>query len=173
MNKMNKKQVEALKKEFDRFKPLTDAERSGLVLLMCRNGFLKSIEIAAAITGASTAACIEVLSKEANATAATYIEAQSKQLGSVYKVLSGLTTDVVKAASGLHPVAAYKDIADKLIANLEEVNRGFEMLRGLSLTPPAENSEVKETKTEEPKVEEPKVEEPPVKKKRGRPRKAK
>lgn len=170
---MNKKQAEEIKKEFDKFKPLTDAERSGLVLLMCRNGFLNSIEMAAAITGASTAACVEVLSKEANATAASYIEGKAKHLGSVYKVLRGLTTEVMKAASGLCPDAAYKDIADKLLADLEEVNRGFDMLSTFSLTPPAENSEVKETKTEEPKVEEPKVEEPPVKKKRGRPRKAK
>lgn len=165
---MNKKQAEEIKKEFDSFKPLTDAERSGLVLLMCRNGFLKSVEMAAAITGASTAACVEVLSKEANATAAAYINGQTKQLGEIYKVLRGLTTEVMKAAPVLHPDATYKDIADKLLADLGEVNRGFDMLSALSLTPPAENSEAKE-----PKADEPKVEEPPVKKKRGRPRKAK
>ena len=170
---MNKKQAEEIKKEFDSFQPLTDAERSGLVLLMCRNGFLNSVEMAAAITGASTAACIEVLSKGANATAASYIEVQAKQLGEVYKVLRGLTTEVLKAASGLYPVAVYKDIADKLLANLEEVSRGFDMLSVFSLTPPEAQSKTNKDKTEALKAEEPKAEEPPAKKKRGRPRKAK
>ena len=179
---MDKKEVEALKKEFESFPPLTDAERAGMVTLMCRNGFLKSIEIAAGIAGASTSACIQVLKDVDNQAVETYLREQVKQLCDVYKLLYGLTVSAVSAVANRPTTSADKRATyDKLLSSLNDVRTSFVMLNMVApAASPVAPKETKETPEEKPAdtttttttTEETPVEQP-AKRKRGRPRKTK